>query len=69
MEYGHGGFNFKYKNCHAAGNTEKTESPAQEKETKIIIYFPLNEWDVKNLFAGEKDKLNALIDNFLKDKT
>ncbi|MBP7791514.1 MAG: hypothetical protein KA120_00425 [Candidatus Goldbacteria bacterium] len=49
--------------------SEKTETPAQEKETKIIIYFPLNEWDVKNLFAGEKDKLNALIDNFLKDKT
>ncbi len=47
---------------------EKTE-PAISKEVKpIIIYFPSNKWEVKDLSETEQNKLSSLVAGFLNNK-
>lgn len=49
--------------------TEKKEPTIIRKQIKVEIYFPSNKWEVRDLLVREKDKLNTLIDELLKDKT
>lgn len=47
---------------------EKSETSVTKEKKITIIYFSLNKWEVQYLSAKEKNKLNTLIEELLKDK-
>lgn len=47
---------------------EKTKDTLIRKQMKVEIYFPLNKWEISELSSKERDKLNILVEELLKDK-
>lgn len=48
---------------------EKIETSIKKQENNTIIYFGSNKWDVQELYAKEKNKLNTLIEDLLNAKS